>query len=135
MTNNEIYDEAREKFFNFLLKKPCTSKQAREYLSRNKIPDGYKKILMTEAKDMGLIDDLTFARLFIDGHLHWGNAKIIYELGARGVAREEIYSALDEAPDENERARELYESWQKTGLPHKKIINRLLSRGFSHLGS
>ena len=32
---------------------------------------------------MGLIDDGAFAKLFIEGHLHWGNAKIIYELNQK----------------------------------------------------
>ena len=80
---------------------------------------------------MGLIDDLTFAKLFVDGHLSWGNLKIIYELSSRGVARKDIYNALEEAEDEISRACKISENWKRSGLDERKIINRLLSRGFS----
>ena len=56
-------DEAREKFFAYLLRKTCTRKQAEEYLSRMNFPES----LIDEAEDAGLIDDLSYARLFADG--------------------------------------------------------------------
>ena len=125
-------EEFREKFFNFLLKKPCTSGQAEEYLSKHDVPENFFNLLMTEAVNMNLIDDFAYSKLFIDGHLTWGNAKIIYELSRRGVSREKIEEALDESDNENLRACELSEEWQKLGIDERKIINRLLSRGFSH---
>ena len=120
-------DEAREKFFAYLLRKPCTRKQAVEYLSRMKFPES----LINEAEDAGLIDDLGYARLFADGHVSWGNAKIAYELGVRGVSRENVRIALDEIDDEAERAREISESLRKSGLNERKIRARLIPRGFS----
>ena len=132
--NNNIDElsKIREKFFNFLLKKPCTSGGAVEYLSRNGVPENFFDLLLTEAANMKLIDDAAYAKLFIDGHLTWGNAKIIYELSSRGVSHEEINEALDECEDESFRASELAQSWRKVGIDERKIINRLLSRGFSH---
>ena len=121
----------REKFFDFLLKKPCTSGQAAEYLSGLDLPEEIFDSLMDEATNMALIDDSAYAKLFADGHLSWGNAKIIYELSMRGVSRDEINEALDECEDERSRARELSEEWRKIGLDDRKIMNRLLSRGFS----
>ncbi len=100
-------------------------------LRREKLTDDEREALMNEAEDSGLIDDEAFARLFVDGHLQWGNLKIAYELSARGVSREEIESALDEAEDESERANELAESWRKSGIEDRKIQSRLLSRGFT----
>ena len=88
-------------------------------------------LLMTEAESMGLVDDLTYAKLFVEGHLSWGNAKISYELSARGVEREDIDVALNESQDEISRAYELVETWRKTGLSDIKLRTRLLSRGFS----
>ena len=85
-------DEIKEKFFSFLLKKTCTTKQAEEFLSRSKLPENFIKSLMLEAQNMGLIDDGAFAKLFIEGHLHWGNAKIIYELKSKGISHETIYN-------------------------------------------
>ena len=54
--------------------------------------------------------------------------KIAHELRMRGVGREEIESVLDDAEDESERARELAESWRKSGVEDRKIVSRLLSR-------
>ena len=121
----------REKFFDFLLKKPCTSGQAAEYLSGLDLPEEIFDSLMDEATNMALIDDSAYAKLFADGHLSWGNAKIIYELSMRGVSRDEINEALDECEDERSRARVLAGDWLKIGLDDRKIMNRLLSRGFS----
>ncbi|MBQ7068995.1 MAG: regulatory protein RecX [Synergistaceae bacterium] len=127
-------DEIKEKFFSFLLKKTCTTKQAEEFLSRSKLPENFIKSLMLEAQNMGLIDDGAFAKLFIEGHLHWGNAKIIYELKSKGISHETIYNALDEleeAESEYSRAEKLFDAFRKQGLDDRKIANRLLSRGFS----
>lgn len=124
-------ENIREKFMSLLLRKSCTRKQAEEYLSRQKITENEFDTLMNEAEELGLIDDLIFAKLFIDGHLNWGNLKISHELSMRGVSRENINLALDEAESESERAVEIVRSLRKTGLDERKIMNRLLSRGFS----
>ena len=124
-------DSAREKFSAFLMKKPCTRKQAYEYLSRMKIPNEQISRMMNEAEDSGMIDDSAYARLFADGHLSWGNAKISYELAMRGVSRENIRLALDEIDDEAERACEIAEGWRKSGIEGRKIRTRLISRGFT----
>lgn len=124
-------EELREKFFDKLLRKPGTRKQAEEILERANLPDEIIASLMNEAEDAGLIDDEGFAKLFIDGHLQWGNLKIAYELSARGISRDDIDNALEEAEDESERASELAESWRKSGIDEKKIISRLTSRGFT----
>ena len=125
-------EQVREKFINALLRRPSTRKQAHDMLRREKLTDDDRDALMNEAEDTGLIDDEGFARLFVDGHLHWGNMKIAYELGARGVSREDIDSALDDAEDEAERANELAVSWKKSGIEDRKIQSRLLSRGFTN---
>ncbi len=128
---NENPGEIREKFFNFLLKKPCSSGDAEEYLSKHGVPEEYKNLFLTQASNLGLIDDAAYAKLFVEGHLTGGNAKIIYELARRGFSRDEIDTALDESEDEISRACELAEDWRKIGLDERKIMNRLLSRGFS----
>ena len=126
------YDEAREKFFSFLLRKTCTRKQAEEYLNRQKLPEGYYDAIMNEAEETGLIDDLTYAKLFAEGHLSWGNAKISHELGMRGVSRNDIETALDDTENEEKRAAELAEAWRKSGIEERKITARLISRGFAN---
>ena len=124
-------DDLREKFFSFLLRRPCTRRQAREYLSRQKVHDDVIDALIDEAESSGLIDDLVFAKLFAEGHLSWGNLKIAYELNMRGISREDINAALDETEGEAERARELSESWKRMNVDAKKITARLMSRGFT----
>lgn len=131
MNDNNDYDELREKFFSFLLRRPCTHQQAYEYLSRQKMNEDVIASLMNEAEDTGLIDDLTFAKLFAEGHLSWGNLKIAYELGMRHVSRENINTALDEIDDEVSRACELADSWKNMNIDGKKITARLISRGFT----
>ena len=116
---------------SLLLRKSCTRKQAEEFLSRQSISEEDFDALMNEAKELGLIDDLIFAKLFVDGHLSWGNLKISHELSMRGVSRDDINSALEEAESEIERASEIVKSLRKTGIDERKIMNRLLSRGFS----
>ena len=123
--------DTREKFFNALLRRPSTAKQARGILERQRVSDEDAERLIREAEDLGLIDDEAFARLFVDGHLSWGNLKIAHELSVRGVPREAISTALDEAQDESERVRELVGSWRKGGVEDRKITARLMSRGFT----
>ena len=120
-------DEQRDKFFAYILRRPCTKKQAREYLRMMKFPES----LIDEAEDAGLIDDSAYARLFADGHLRWGNMKISYELSVRGVSRENITLALDEIADESQRAREIVDGWRESGIDDRKITARLMSRGFT----
>ncbi len=118
----------REIFFDYLLSHSCTRKQALEFLTRKSFSNPEE--LLSEAEQMGLVDDLAYAELFADGHLHWGNLKIAYELKNRGVERNIIAQALDNVQSENERAQNLYDSW-KNYLDEKKITARLISRGFS----
>ena len=124
-------EELRERLFSTLLRRPSTSRQAREFLERTHAPDEVIDALINEAEGMGLVDDGAFARLFAEGHLQWGNLKIAHELSARGVSRTEIEEALDEIEDEGERARGLAESWRRSGVEERKITSRLMSRGFT----
>ena len=128
--NDNKFEKIREKFFSFLYKKACTSGQAVEYLSRLEVPENFFDLLLNEAEELNLIDDFAYAKLFFDGHLSWGNAKIFHELSRKGVAREKIQEVLDDGEDESSRAAEIFKDLQKRGLDERKIINRLLSRGF-----
>ena len=125
------YSEVREKFFNHLLRRPCTRKQSEEYLARLNLDERVFEALMNEADETGLIDDEGYAKLFADGHTNWGNAKISYELGARGVSRDNIKTALQEIDDECARAAEISDGWRKSGIDERKIKSRLMSRGFT----
>lgn len=124
-------DELTQKFFAYLTKRPCTRKQAYEYLSRQKINENDIDAMIDEAESSGLIDDLTFAKLFAEGHLMWGNLKIAYELSIRGISRENISETLDNIDDEVTRAYEIVNSLREKQVDNRKIISRLTSRGFT----
>ena len=130
MNNN--YNKSREKFFNFLLKEPKTKSKAKAYLSHTSLSDEESEKLIHEAEEMGLIDDFTYALLFVDGHLMWGNAKIAFTLRQKGISNDAVLYALDKSEDEISRASELATQWKKSGLDERKIITRLLSRGFKN---
>ena len=131
ITDEELA-ELREKFYKSLTKKPLTMQQAQEFLERRKVPDSIIDALIQEAEGIGLIDDLSYSRLFIEGHLNWGDAKITYELSARGISRKDIHSALEMSEPEAQRAGELAQSWRDYGLDERKIAARLRSRGFTN---
>ena len=129
---NDELNELLERFFAYLLKRPCTRKQAHEYLLRNKFHDDVIDSLIDEAESSGLIDDLVFAKLFAEGHLSWGNMKIAYELSMRGISREDINTVLDEIEDETARANEIVNSLRAMKVDNRKITSRLKNRGFTN---
>ena len=129
---NDELNELRETFFAYLLKRPCTRKQAHEYLLRQNIDEHAINSLIDEAESSGLIDDLVFAKLFAEGHLSWGNMKIAYELSMRGISREDINTVLDEIEDETARANEIVNSLRAMKVDNRKITSRLKNRGFTN---
>ena len=130
LKSNLKINSPREIFLDYLLSHSCTRKQAEEFLTRKNFNDINTENLLHEAQQIGLIDDLAYAELFAEGHLHWGNLKIAYELKNRGVEKNIIAQALNNIQSENERAKNLYENWIHY-LDEKKITARLISRGFS----
>ena len=130
LTRKDSVDELREKFFSALLRRPSTRKQAEDILKKYGA-DELADSLMREAEESGLIDDEAYSRLFADGHLQWGNLKIAHELRMRGVNSKDIAAVLDDAESEEKRACELAEGWRKLGIEDRKIVSRLLSRGFT----
>ena len=124
-------DGERERFFSLLLRRSCTRREARTRLGRRGIDEETVESLLLEAQEMGLLDDVAYARLFAGSHEAWGDGRIAYELGHRGLSDEDIQAGLEEIPDEGERLRPLVASWRKGGLEERKIAARLYRRGFS----
>ena len=123
-------DKHREWFFQLLMRRPCTEREARERLERRRgLGEEDAEALFAEAREMSLLDDTAYARLFAEGHESWGNGRIAFELGRRGVSREDIRAALEDI-DETGRARALVLAWSAGGLDERRIVARLRSRGF-----
>ncbi|MBN1333219.1 MAG: regulatory protein RecX [Synergistales bacterium] len=82
-------------------------------------------------EDYGYIDDLAYAKLYMDSHAHWGKRKIRDQLRIRGVSSGKIEMAFQEMEfDESDSALSLAKNWFDLGVSRERIYSRLLSRGF-----
>lgn len=122
--------DLRTYLYRLLSGRPYTRREVVERLARGGADRNEAVTLADEFCDIGLIDDETYARLFVEGHDSWGNDRIRYELRRRGVDDDTIASALS-GGDEYEKARPLVVSWSAQGLEWNKIAARLARRGFS----
>ena len=131
MTTQPVtYDEARNWLFRLLMRRSCTSREARRRLQEHEVDDSMVETLIVEAQGMGLLDDAVYARLFAESHGAWGNKRIAYELGHRGVSDDDIQAGLEDMAAEEERLQPFVTSWRKSGLEERKIVARLYRRGF-----
>ena len=130
-TQPATHDEARNWLFRLLMRRSCTSCEARRRLQEREVDEDVAEALIAEAQEMGLLDDAAYAHLFAESHGAWSNKRIAYELGHRGVSDEDIQTSLEELADEENRLQPFVASWRKSGLEERKIIARLYRRGFS----
>lgn len=86
--------------------------------------------LIGRLQEGGYLDDRAYALLFVDSKEEWGRLRLRDELRRRGVAGDFIREALEEV-DEETRAAALVADWLPMGADEKKIMGRLLRRGFS----
>ncbi len=96
-------------------------------------PEETAEELLNRFEELGLIDDRAYALLYIDSKRDFGLRRLRDELRARGVSRDDIDDALDEAcVDENERALRAARQWSgQNGMTPQKLDGRLRRRGFS----
>lgn len=123
-------DGHREWLVRLLLRRPHTEREASERLVRRGASEDEAQTLIAELREMQLLDDSVYARLFIEGHESWGFDRIASELARKGVPREDIRSALEDYEEEPS-ARELVERWRAAGVDMRQIIGRLRRRGFT----
>ena len=123
-------DDVRGWFLRLLMRRSCTCQEARKRLLEREVDEDMAEALIVEAQEMGFLDDAAYARLFAESHISWGNKRIDYELGRRGVSDDDIQRGLEDIPDEEERLEPVVSSWRKNGLEERKIIARLYRRGF-----
>ena len=101
MNTHHKNDDVRSWFLRLLMRRSCTSQEARKRLREREVDDGTAETLIVEAQEMGFLDDAAYARLFAESHTSWGDKRIDYELGHRGVSDEDIQEGLEEIPDED----------------------------------
>lgn len=120
----------REWLVRLLLRRPCTEREASKRLAERGASEDEAQNLLAELREMQLLDDAAYARLFIEGHEGWGFDRIACELARKGVSQEEVRSALEHYEEEPS-AQELVERWMSAGLERKRIVGRLRRRGFT----
>lgn len=109
---------------------PLPAAKLREKLLARGASDDETEELIARLEDGGYVDDKAYALLFADSKEGWGRLRLRDELRRRGVAEVFIREALEEV-DEETRAAALVKEWFSAGMEEKKIMGRLLRRGFS----
>lgn len=109
-----------------------TRKQLLDKLIRKGAEKPEAEEILQEYSTYGYVDDLIYAKLYIDSHEQWGILRLRTELRARGISDMVIDEALEEVePDEIFRAEKLARSWLDSDISKEKILSRLARRGFT----
>jgi len=112
---------------------PRTRAQLAETLRRRGVPDDAAEAVLGRFTEVGLIDDATFARAWVESR-HYGRGlgrrALAAELNQRGVEREDIQEAVAKLSPETElsTARSLVERRLRAtaGLPAQARLRRLV---------
>jgi regulatory protein len=98
---------ARQICLRMLTSAPRTKAQLAAALRRRGVPDEAAEAVLARFAEVGLIDDAMFARAWVDSR-HYGRGlagrALAAELRQRGVAQEDIRTALEELDPEQELA-------------------------------
>lgn len=116
-----------------LIAAPRPRKTLEEKLRERGCPGETAEELLNRFEELDLINDRAYALLYIDSKRDFGLRRLRDELCARGVRRDDIDDALDEAcVDENDRALRIARQWSgQNGMTPQKLDGRLRRRGFS----
>ena len=128
------------KLLNFLSYRPRTTKEVRDRLYKYDVKEVDKQdILIDKLKSKGYLDDLAFARWFVESRNKSRPRSKRYlsaELSAKGIAKDIIQAVSGQIGDESVTIRHLLD--KKLGTPHKleiaekqKIIGYLARQGYA----
>jgi len=129
-----------DRAYRFLSFRPRSEKEIKNYLKRKKVPDEAIQKVVDELKRQKLVDDLEFARWWIEQRQTFrpkGKIALQMELGQKGVDREVTQGVIDEMVDELALAKKAF---QKKKVAYEKLSQRefrqkmsafLARRGFS----
>ena len=123
---------AVDKASDYLISRQKSARQVRDYLVKKEFSPDVADEAVARLKDLGLIDDEAFARLYIEStHGERGNRYLEQKLRERGIR--DVF-----LPEEDPETvcRILEKRWGVSGISTQKdrlkAQNFLLSRGFSH---
>lgn len=127
----------RARVLEWLLNRPRSSRELREYLYRKKVESDLAQSLSDEMAIKGYLDDERFAEWLVELRRRGGKSEraIRAELGRKGIDRELADAALVEGRDEADRLRALVDKKQKLAryrADPQKLIAYLARQGFSY---
>jgi regulatory protein len=137
---SDVVEKARDRALNYLSYRPRSEFEMEHYLSEKGYEDVIIEHVLARLQRAGLVDDLEFARYWIDNRLHFrprGRRALVAELRRKGVARSTIAEALQDFDDR--KAAEKAAERQARRLQHlppdkfrRRFTQRLARRGFSY---
>lgn len=139
--SEDSFYKAYEKTLNYLSHSLRTEKQISDYLFENEIGH-FKDRIIEKLKKSKLLDDLNYAETFVRSKANTnqkGPRNIEQDLKQKGIGDDDIMTALDEYPEEEqlENAIELAEKkWSRTKNSSEfetiqKTKNYLINKGYS----
>lgn len=135
------YQKTLDKLLRFAMVRPRSEKEVTDYFRRKKIHDSMHEPLMEKLSHLELIDDLKFAKWWVDQRQNFKpkTKRILkIELTKKGIVKEIINTILDETPiDESKMARDLLarKAYKWKGIESRsarqKMSQYLAGKGFS----
>ncbi len=130
--------DAMNKAVAYVTKSLKTKRQVKEYLQRKGFDENIIWQVIDKLKEYKYIDDVEYAKRYIESTSKASGQKLIdYKLMAKGVKKEDILNALDEAQvsyvDSATILAEKYmRNKEKTKENYYKVYKYLIGRGFSY---
>lgn len=128
----------RARSLEWLLNRPHSTKEFKDYLYRKKADPGLSQALQEEFSNKGYLDDAKFASWFIDVQSRKNKSRraIRMELLKKGVSGEQLDTAMEnEEIDEDQALREIVAKKRKLSRYQNddlKLARYLTSQGFSY---
>ncbi|HSX49275.1 MAG TPA: RecX family transcriptional regulator [Candidatus Saccharimonadales bacterium] len=134
------FQKVLEKLLNFIMFRSRSEKEVSDWLYRKKVPETMHKDLFIKVKQLGLLDDIKFAKWWIESRqLYRPKPKRILEMELRkkGINKEIISEVLNETEvDEGKIAIDLLQKrniyWKRVEKDKlkQKMIEYLVRKGF-----
>jgi regulatory protein len=107
LQQEDAYHKAYHRVLDLLSRRPYSTGEVQRYLEQKKVAPTHSEQVITRLTEVGLLDDLAFARFWIenrDAFQPRSAMAIRYELRQKGLDAETIDQALDEGDFDEEEA-------------------------------
>ncbi|MEA2013813.1 MAG: regulatory protein RecX [Thermodesulfobacteriota bacterium] len=131
MDEDPLYEKARQKALRYLLYRARSIKEVQTRLSEKGFDDAIIKKVVDRFTDLGYLNDSNFARQWarrLAVSRQWGDKKIEASLFEKGISRDLIKKAIDEAREEKDERCAIEE------LVEKRLRRESESEVFSYKG-